>query len=123
MAKILLIEDDPRALEMLRFRFEKAGYDVTEAHDGDDGLTKALHKPDLIVLDVRLPKIDGWELCRLLKNEPRTREIPIMMLTGCSQPVQEAYGKVCGADEYLTKPWEAGELMKVTKRLLSRAGE
>lgn len=123
MAKILVIEDDPNAIEMLRFRFVKAGHEVIEAVDGDDGLMKALRKPDLIVLDVRLPKIDGWELCRLIKNEPRTRKIPIVMLTGCSQPIQEAYGKVCGADAYLTKPWEAGELMKITKRLLSRTGE
>jgi DNA-binding response OmpR family regulator len=122
VAKILLIEDDPHALEMLHFRFEKAGHDVTEALNGDDGLMKALRKPDLIVLDVRLPKIDGWELCRMLKNEPRTWGIPIVMLTGCSQPVQEAYGKVCGADAYLTKPWDPKELMKVTKRLLPRAG-
>jgi len=120
MARILLIEDDPHALEMLRFRFEKAGYDVFEAHDGDEGLMRALREPDLIILDVRLPKMDGWELCRILKNEPRTREIPILMLTGCSQPVQEAYGKVCGADAYLTKPWDAGELMRVTRRLLPR---
>jgi len=118
MPQILLIEDDPHALEMLRFRFEKAGHEVAEALDGDDGLMKALRKPDLIVLDVRLPKIDGWELCRMLKDEPRTREIPILMLTGCSQPIQEAYGKVCGADAYLTKPWDPKELLKVTRQLL-----
>jgi DNA-binding response OmpR family regulator len=55
----------------------------------------------------------------LLKTEPRTQEIPVVMLTGCSQPIQEAYGKVCGADAYLTKPWDAGELMKIIKRLAS----
>jgi len=120
VVRILLIEDDPNAVEMLRFRFEKAGYAVVEAHDGDEGLIKALHKPDLIVLDVRLPKVDGWELCRMLKNEPRTRDIPVMMLTGCSQPIQESYGKACGADAYLTKPWDARELMRVAKRLLTR---
>ena len=118
MAKILLVEDDPHALEMLHFRFEKAGHEVIEAKDGDEGLLKALHKPDLIVLDVRLPKMDGWELCRMLRTEPRTQEIPILMLTGCSQPVQEAYGKVCGADAYLTKPWNGAELMKVARQLL-----
>jgi DNA-binding response OmpR family regulator len=119
--KILVIEDDPNALEMLRFRYEKAGYEVVEAKDGDDGLLKAMRRPDLIVLDVRIPKIDGWELCRMIKQEPRTKHIPIVMLTGCSQPIQEAYGKVCGADAYLTKPWEPGALMKITKKLLSPA--
>ncbi len=120
MARILLIEDDPNALEMLRFRFEKAGYVVAEALDGDEGLLKALRKPDLIFLDVRIPKIDGWELCRILKNEPRTQHIPVVMLTGCSQPVQVEYGKSCGADAYLTKPWDAKELMDLARRLLSR---
>jgi len=118
MAKILIIEDDPNAVEMLRFRFKKAGYEVIEAQDGDDGLIKALHKPDLIFLDIRIPKMDGWELCKLLKNEPRTQHIPIVMLTGCSQPIQQEYGKICGADAYLTKPWDPKELMAITRRLL-----
>jgi DNA-binding response OmpR family regulator len=122
MAKILLIEDDPHALEMLRFRLTKAGHTVSQAQDGDEGLLKALHKPDLIFLDVRLPKIDGWELCKTLKNEPRTRHIPIVMLTGCSQPVQEAYGKFCGADAYLTKPWDPKQLMDVVHQLLEQPG-
>jgi len=120
MAKILLIEDDPNALEMLRFRFKKAGYEVVEAHDGEEGLDKALRRPDLIFLDVRIPKMDGWELCRTLKGEPRTQHIPIVMLTGCGQPVQEEYGKSCGADAYLTKPWDPKELMALTRDLLSR---
>lgn len=123
MQKILLIEDDPHALEMLRFRFRKAGYQVAEALDGDDGLLKALHKPDLIFLDLRLPKIDGWELCRILRSDERTRNIPIVMLTGCSQPLQKEYGKQCGADAYLTKPWNPKELMSVARRLLKSKGE
>jgi CheY-like chemotaxis protein len=120
MARILLIEDDPNAREMLRFRFKKAGYEVAEAIDGDEGLLKALRKPDLIFLDVRIPKIDGWELCRILKNEPRTRHIPIVMLTGCEQPAQAEYGKACGADAYLTKPWDPKELMIVARRFISQ---
>ena len=118
MAKILLIEDDPNALEMLRFRLEKAGYEIDTAADGDAGLLRALHKPDLIILDVRLPIIDGWQLCKLLKAEPRTQDIPVVMLTGCSQPAQEFYGKACGASAYLTKPWDPEELMTVARRLL-----
>ena len=121
MAKVLLIEDDPNALEMLRYRFKKASYDVVEARDGDAGLIQSLHRPDLIILDVRLPKIDGWELCRMIKNEPRTRGIPILMLTGCSQPIQEAYGKACGADAYMTKPWDSRQLMSTARRLIKGA--
>lgn len=120
MAKILLIEDDPNALEMLRFRFEKAGYEISIAEDGDTGLMKALRQPDLIFLDVRIPKMDGWQLCKTLKSEPRTRHIPVVMLTGCSQPIQEEYGIACGADAYLTKPWDPKEVMDVTRKLLSR---
>ena len=120
VAKILLIEDDPNALEMLNFRFRKAGHQVDQAMDGDQGLLRALHQPDLIFLDVRIPKIDGWELCKILKREPRTAKIPVVMLTGCSQAVQEQYGKACGADAYLTKPWDPQELMDLTRRLLNR---
>jgi DNA-binding response OmpR family regulator len=120
MTRILLIEDDPNALEMLNFRFKKAGYEVVEARDGDQGLLMAMRRPDLIFLDVRIPKIDGWELCRLIKNEPRTKDIPIIMLTGCSQPIQEAYGKACGADAYFTKPWDSKELMATVRRFLAR---
>lgn len=118
MAKLLLIEDDPNALEMLRFRFEKAGYEISVAEDGDEGFLKALRKPDLILLDVRIPKMDGWQLCKALKSEPRTQNIPVIMLTGCSQPIQEQYGKACGADAYVTKPWDPKELMALTRRLL-----
>lgn len=120
MPKILVIEDDPNALEMLRFRFEKAGYEISVAEDGDEGLLKSLRKPDLILLDVRIPKMDGWQLCKAIKSEPRTRHIPVIMLTGCSQPIQEEYGKACGADAYLTKPWDPKELMTITRQLLQR---
>jgi DNA-binding response OmpR family regulator len=119
--KILLIEDDPNACEMLRFRLEKAKYDVVEAHDGDDGLEKALRRPDLIILDIRLPKIDGWELCRMIKTDSRIQHIPVIMLTGCSQPIQEEYGRQCGANAYLTKPWEPKQLLALTERLLRKA--
>ncbi len=118
---VLLIEDDPHALEMLRFRYSKEGYQVSEAQDGETGLMKALRKPDLIVLDIRLPKMNGWELCKMLKAEPRTEHIPIIMLTGCSQPVQEQYGKVCGADAYVIKPWEAARLLEISRDLLKKS--
>jgi twitching motility two-component system response regulator PilH len=78
-----------------------------------------LRKPDLIFLDIRIPKIDGWELCKILKTDTRTQKIPIVMLTGCGQPIQAEYGKACGADAYLTKPWDPKELMATTRRLLS----
>jgi len=120
LAKILLIEDDPNAREMLRFRLEKAGYTLSEAVDGDEGLLKSLRRPDLILLDIRIPKIDGWQLCKMIKSDPRTRDLPVVMLTGCSQPIQEEYGRQCGADAYLTKPWDPNELLKLAQRLIKR---
>jgi len=119
MSKILIIDDDPNGREMLRFRLQKAGYEVVEAADGDDGLLKALRRPDLVLMDVRMPKLDGWQLCKSLKTEPRTKHIPIIMLTGCSQPIQEVYGRECGADGYLTKPWDSAQLMQMIRSFLS----
>ncbi len=118
MAKILLIDDDPNGREILRFRLEKAGYEVREAPDGETGILLAQRLPDLIFLDVRIPKLDGWEVCRRLKTDTKTRNIPIIMLTGCSQPAQEMYGKQCGADDYLTKPWDPRLLLQITAKLL-----
>jgi len=118
MARILLIDDDPNAREMLRFRLQKDKHDVIEAEDGDKGWDLALRRPDLIILDIRIPKIDGLELCRQLKKDERTWRIPILMLTGCAQPVQESYGYSCGADAYITKPWDPEELMKLIRKLL-----
>ena len=119
MARILIVEDDPPTREMLAFRLKDSGYDVVEAKDGDDGLLKAMRRPDLILLDIRLPKIDGWELCRMLKAEPRSAHIPVIMLTGCSQTIQEEYGRRCGADGYLTKPWDAKKLLPLVQELLA----
>ncbi|HVO33162.1 MAG TPA: response regulator [Elusimicrobiota bacterium] len=121
MARVLLIEDDPTARELLRVRLERSGYEIQEALDGDEGLLRALRRPDLIIMDIRLPKINGWELCRMLKSEPRTQHIPIVMVTGCSQPIQKDYGRDCGADAYLVKPWDPKELVQIVRKLLARS--
>ncbi len=118
MARILLIEDDPNARGMLRFRLEKEQHEIWEAADGEEGWDKALRRPDLIIMDVRIPKIDGWQLCKLLRDDDRTTRIPILMLTGCSQSVQADYGRRCGADAYLTKPWDPNQFMEITRNLL-----
>lgn len=121
MAQILVIDDDAQGREMLKFRLQKAGHEVSEATDGEEGLRKARDSsPELIFLDVRLPRLDGWELCRRLKTDPQTQSIPLVMLTGCSQPVQELYGRQCGADEYITKPWEPATVLKAVGQLLFR---
>src|SRR5437764_841172 len=122
MATLLIIDDDPTTLGLLRTRLEKAGYRVKEAKDGADGLRIAeSDPPDLIFLDVRMPKVDGWQVCRTLKSNPATNQCPIIMLTGCSQDAQELYGLQCGADEYVTKPWDARQLMQLTSKLLHQS--
>jgi four helix bundle protein len=124
MATILVIDDDPTSLGLLRTRLERAGYRVKEATDGKKGLEMAeKDRPDLIFLDVRMPTMDGWQVCRSIKSNPATRQCVVIMLTGCSQDVQELYGLECGADAYITKPWDARELLKTTGELLNQSKE
>ncbi len=120
MAKILIIDDDANCREMLRARFKKNRHEIFEAQDGEEGLqlTKQ-HLPDLIILDIRIPKVDGFEVCRRLRSDPQTLAVPIIMLTGCSQDVQGWYGLKCGADEYIAKPWEWEPLLACIDKMLA----
>ena len=121
MATISIIDDDPTTLGLLRTRLEKAGYRVKEAKDGDEGIRVAeRERPDLVFLDVRMPKVDGWQVCRTLKSNPVTNQCPAVMLTGCCQDAQELYGLQCGADEYITKPFDLQELSVRIRQLLTR---
>ncbi len=120
MSRILLIDDDPHCRELLRSRFKKERYELVEASDGEEGLKLAdRQRPDLVILDIRIPKIDGWEVCRRIKSDPHMQVIPVLMLTGCSQDVQESYGRQCGADDYVVKPWDWTRLMAIIGRLLT----
>src|SRR5688572_28836377 len=122
MATILIIDDDPTTLGLLRTRLQNAGHQVKEAKDGEEGLQMAEKgRPDLVFLDVRMPKVDGWQVCKQLKSNPITSQCPVIILTGCSQDVQELYGLQCGADEYITKPWDARQLLDITAKLLKQS--
>jgi four helix bundle protein len=124
MALILIIDDDSTTIGLLRTRLEKAGHKVIEAKDGQEGLRLAeWQRPDLVLLDIRLPKLDGWQVCKSLKSNPLFIHCPVIMLTGCSQDAQELYGMQCGADEYITKPWDASLLMKTITKLLKLSGQ
>src|SRR5579862_9906139 len=124
MARILIIDDDSENRKLLRFRLEKSGYEVREGTNGEEALREIeREKPDLVFLDVRIPKVDGWQVCRGLKSNPETKDIPVVMLTGCSQDAQEDYGRQCGADDYVTKPWDARRVLDVTSALLKRRKE
>lgn len=119
--RILLVDDEPDLLSMVKLRLEANGYEVITASDGNTAYEKAKSEtPDLIILDLMLPGIDGYQVCRLLKFDERYRSIPIIMLTALSQKEDKEWGQKVGADYYLTKPFEPNELLDKIKELLNR---
>ena len=117
-SKILVVEDDNTLLEMLEYNLNRQGYQVVTAKDGRSALTFARQeKPNLIILDVMLPGIDGFEVCRILRKE---FSFPILMLTARTEEVDKIVGLEMGADDYLTKPFSMRELMARVKALLRR---
>jgi len=117
--KILLVEDEPDMVEAVRIRLEANGFDVITASDGPDGLNKARTAgPDLVILDVMLPKMDGFKVCRMLKFDEKYRKIPIIMFTARTQQADLAQGKEMGADAYITKPFKSEELLAKIRELL-----
>jgi len=120
METILIIEDDATMLRGLKDNFEFKGYRVLTATDGEEGLEAALsHKPDLIVLDIMLPKINGYEVCRLIRKEDL--EMPIVMLTAKGEESDIVLGLNLGADDYVTKPFSIKELLARTAAFLRRS--
>jgi two-component system alkaline phosphatase synthesis response regulator PhoP len=120
MAKILIIEDEPNMVAGLRDNFEYEGYEVLTAGDGREGLERALsHSPDLVVLDVMMPKMSGLDVCKQLKV--KRPSIPIIMLTARGQEVDKVVGLELGADDYVTKPFSIRELLARVKAVLRRA--
>ncbi len=118
---ILLVEDEPEFRAVIRMRLEANGYDVIEAEDGAQGLETARQsKPDLMVLDLMLPKMGGYQVARLLKFDDKYKSIPIIMLTARSQQADRETGAQVGADAYLTKPVKADELLATIAELLNR---
>jgi two-component system phosphate regulon response regulator PhoB len=119
--KILVVEDDRSLANVLEYNLTNSGYEVFAAHDGQDGLNQARAKaPDLIVLDVMIPVIDGIETCRQLRAEQATRETPIMMLTAKSEETDQLIGFSVGADDYVVKPFSVRVLLERIKSLLRR---
>jgi DNA-binding response OmpR family regulator len=119
--KILVVDDEPDALEVLAFKLREAGYAVVLAKDGAEALEMARNElPSLIVLDVMLPEIDGLDVCRILRRDPRFASTPILMLTARVEERDQALGLELGADEYLTKPFSPRELVGRIGKLLER---
>ncbi len=122
MAKILIIEDEKPITELLEYNLKQNGYFVEIAYDGEEGLKKVLEiKPDLIILDLMIPKIDGMEVCRRIKGDSSIKSIPIVMLTAKTDEVDRIVGLEMGADDYVTKPFSVRELVLRIKAILKRA--
>jgi len=123
-AKILIVDDDPTAVEAVEDVLTVGGHQVFSANNGEDALRLAEElQPDLIFLDVKMPEMDGFEVCRRLRENPKTSRVPIIMLTGQSSMEEKVKGLECGADDYLTKPFQRMELEARVKVLLRRAAD
>ena len=121
MSKILIIEDDPDIRELLRFNLEKAGYNLFLAEDGEKALTLARqHAPDIILLDLMLPGVDGLEVCRTLKKDPELQRIPVMMVTAKGEEMDRVVGLELGADDYVVKPFSLREVVLRIRKVLDR---
>ena len=119
---LLLVEDDPDLLEVLRLTFEIEGFRLVLATDGEQALDKARrHAPDLMILDLMLPKLDGIEVCRRLRSEPAFQRLPILMLTAKGEETDIVLGLGIGADDYLVKPARPRELVARVRSLLRRS--
>lgn len=119
--KILLVDDEEDVLRTVGFRLQASGYDVVTASDGMEGLEKAhSEKPDLVILDLMLPKMDGYKVCTFLKKDTRYRNIPIIMFTAKAGDLDKKLGIEVGADAYVMKPFEPPELVKTVEELLAK---
>ncbi len=115
---VLIIEDDTRIAEWVRIYFERAGYTAEVAHDGQTGLNQARRlSPDLVILDLTLPRLDGVELCKILRRES---DVPIIMLTAREAPAQRIVGLDSGADDYIVKPFDPKEVIARSEAVLRR---
>src|SRR5215207_2309095 len=118
MPKVLIVDDEPNLLHTLRYNLRQAGYDVVLASTGDDAITVAAREqPNIIVLDVMLPGLDGFEVCRRIRSES---SVPILMLTARTEEVDRVVGLEVGADDYLTKPFSVRELLARVRAMLRR---
>jgi DNA-binding response OmpR family regulator len=119
MTTILIVDDEPPILDLVRFTLEDADVRVVEASDGAEALVLARRiKPDLVLLDVQMPRLNGLEVCRQLRLEPALARTPIVMLTAAGQESDRARGREAGADEYLTKPFSPLALLALVEALV-----
>ncbi len=120
--KILVVDDEPEAVELVEFNLRQAGFEVVTAADGAEALKKARALlPNLIVLDLMLPEIDGLEVCKMVRRDPLTAALPIVMVTAKAAEIDRILGLELGADDYITKPFSPRELILRIKKILQRS--
>ena len=119
--RILIVDDEPDVRELVVFRMRRSGYDVIEAKNGEEAFELAVAElPDLVVADVMMPRVDGFELTRRLRAEVKTQRIPVILLTAKSQEADVSQGFDAGADDYLKKPFNPDELVARVRAVLGR---
>jgi DNA-binding response OmpR family regulator len=124
LKKILAVDDEPSIRRLVEVNLQRAGYAITTAPDGQEALNQiARERPDMVLLDVMMPRMDGFELLRRLKADPTTANIPVLMLTAKAQDADVFRGLQSGADFYLTKPFNPKELLMWVQRVFSAASQ
>ena len=120
-AHVLIVDDERDLVRLVEFNLQQAGYETTTAYTGEEALQKVRHRvPDLVVLDLMLPDISGTEVCRQIKASPRTRQVPVLMLTARTDEVDRVVGFEVGADDFVTKPFSVRELVLRIRAILRR---
>jgi DNA-binding response OmpR family regulator len=121
--KVLVVEDDDVIRQLITVNLELEGFEVTTAIDGQEALDNVLEvSPDVITLDVMMPRLDGWETATQLRANPDTAHIKVLLLSARAQDADIQYGQRLGVDAYLTKPFDPDELVETVRRLASEAG-
>jgi len=124
MAKILIAEDEPDIRELVTFMLRFAGYEVVAASNGEDAVHTASREiPDLVIMDVRMPRMTGYDACRLMKANPNLRDVPVVFLSAKGQESEIQSGLDAGAEAYLLKPFSPAELTNRVRGILSRYGK
>src|SRR5713226_7100030 len=118
---ILIVEDEKDLVDLMQFNLRQAGFETVSARDGEEALALARNRtPDLVLLDLMLPGVPGTEVCRQLKSSPRTKNVPVIMVTAKGEEVDRVVGFELGADDYVTKPFSVGELVLHYRAVLRR---
>lgn len=121
MKKVLIVDDEQDIVESLKFVLDSEGFDCYTAYNGEDGLKSAKEiLPDLIILDIMMPKMNGYKISRLLKFDSKYKDIPIIMLTARSQEEDKLIGQETGANEYITKPFDLDSVVNKVKEYLNK---